>query len=116
MSSEEISNSNDGTSYNKDKPWLFQKGNNAAKGRSGKYNKQVHDLKRVIHEECTPEEMRKVIRSMLRKAKKGDLSAANMILDRLIGKPNQSVEVSSTGNDSNYKDLTTEELMRMINT
>lgn len=49
--------------------------------------------------QATERRIRKVLRKLFDKAEEGDLTAINMVLDRLIGKPAQSIEVGdSEGN------------------
>lgn len=56
-------------------------------------HRQRAKIKELILEACTPEEQKAMVLAMIKKAKSGDVFAFNAIYDRLIGKPNQKVEM-----------------------
>jgi hypothetical protein len=54
--------------------------------------------------------------TLLAKAKKGDMRALEMYLDRLYGKPKQHTDITTKGESLNpYNTKTSEELLKMLN-
>jgi len=62
----------------------------------GPGNPHVHrvaELRSTFFEVVTKQELRAVIRALLKKAKAGDIIAARELLDRCLGKPQQTVDI-----------------------
>ena len=54
-------------------------------------------MSKVLTDELSVEEARKVIRAVVRRAKKGDVKAASLLFDRTDGKAPQPLEHSGEG-------------------
>ncbi|RJQ26416.1 hypothetical protein C4577_03630 [Candidatus Parcubacteria bacterium] len=98
----------------KKKSHLFGPGNKAAAGHKRPHHKAVRALQNCIYEEVTPEELSKIVRKLIWKAKRGDVKAAQILLDRSLGKPVQSMEMILNEGDGDMREFTQDELMRMI--
>ena len=59
----------------------FTKGNKCARGR------RVTDLRRALLAAVSPEDMRQIAEKLAEMAKSGDLVAAGLLFDRVLGKP-----------------------------
>jgi hypothetical protein len=55
----------------------------------------MNELRRVLTEAASDDDIRDVYRSLLVAAKGGDVGAARLLLDHLVGKPKESIEVSA---------------------
>lgn len=64
----------------------FTSGNTEGRGR------QVTALKRALLEAVTPEDMAEIAKAIAEKAKQGDTKAAELLFNRLLGKPAQTKE------------------------
>ena len=64
----------------------FTSGNTEGRGR------QITALKRALLEAVTPEDMAEIAKAIAEKAKQGDTKAAELLFNRLLGKPAQSKE------------------------
>ena len=80
---------------------LFQAGNQIAKGHVG--NARMRELRRTLVEAATPEKVKAVEESLHELAVGGDVAAAKVWLDHVVGKPVQAVELS--GPDGQALDL-----------
>ena len=73
---------------------------NWTKGRSGnpsgnsKMRMLSDDLRKVLTQD--PARLRKITEQLVTMAEEGDLTATQMIFDRLEGKPHQTVEIDQT--------------------
>jgi hypothetical protein len=56
--------------------------------------KRQHELKKALMACATETDIQDIYKSMLRAAKTGDVAAAKVLLDHLLGRPSQSVEIS----------------------
>lgn len=76
-------------------------GNTLAKGRPNAHASRVCDLRKVLMEATTPEEMKATWLNILRIAQSDDakyaIPAAELVLSRVFGKPKESLEVEVTG-------------------
>lgn len=70
----------------------FKKGN--AGGPGNPFTKRCNELRVIIYSEVSDEDMRAVVRAVLAKAKNGDSQAAKEIIDRLLGKAKETVELT----------------------
>ena len=84
MSNGEVQRNADGT---------FAVGNPGGPGNP--HAAQVAQLRRELMNTVTPEDLKAVVRMLIDKAKDGDLAAARELLDRTLGKPASSVEVTA---------------------
>ena len=57
----------------------------------------VSKLKQMLEED--PETVTKILKAVIDKAEKGDLKAADMILDRVDGKAPQTTDLTTNGKD-----------------
>jgi hypothetical protein len=63
-------------------------------GPGNPHARKVHRLRATLLDTVTPEDIQEVVRILLEKAKGGDLVAIKELLDRTIGKPVASVELT----------------------
>jgi len=63
----------------------FAKGN--AGGPGNPYARRVAQLRKLMLEAVSEDDVRAIIAALVKRAKAGDLSAAREILNRLVGKP-----------------------------
>lgn len=63
----------------------FIKGNGF--GRGNPFGRITALLRSALIDAVSPEEMAEIVKTLIGKAKKGDVAAANIIFDRAIGKP-----------------------------
>lgn len=68
----------------------FKKGNRGGPGNP--YAKQVARFRSMIHEAVTIEDLRAIVGMLVERAKDGDVVAAREILNRLVGKPNCTLD------------------------
>jgi hypothetical protein len=79
----------------RDERGLFKAGNTISKGVGGNPSvKRMAELKRALVDCGTVEDVQKLYAALLTAALGGDTSAAKLLLDHLVGRPTQSVEVS----------------------
>lgn len=71
---------------------LFQPGNTLAKGNPG--NRRMAELRRTLLDCATDADIRALYDSLMESARGGDTAAARVLLEYLIGKPAQQIEVS----------------------
>lgn len=64
-------------------------------GPGNPHGRQVAELRRVILEAVTPDDLRAIIAALVKKAKAGDITAAREVLDRCFGKPAQQTEFTT---------------------
>ncbi len=55
----------------------------------------AHRLKAVLAQAVSPEDLTKIANALVSRAKRGSVSHAREVLDRLLGKPSASVEVNN---------------------
>lgn len=97
----------------KNRSHLFKPGNKIAAGRSKKYNKEVHVLRKALYDTLTYHDMVVIWKKIIWKAKRGDSRAYNTLLDRAFGKAVTAMEISVEDAGDNIKSMTTEDLMRL---
>ena len=73
----------------------FASGNSASRGNP--HAKRVNRFRSQLLQAVTDDDLRRIARMLVEKAKGGDVRAAVALFDRLFGKPHQSLEVESTG-------------------
>lgn len=63
-----------------------------------KTDKRLNPFKNVLKEAVTPEQLKKVLGSMVKKAVDGDTKAATLLLNYYLGKPKESIEIQGNHN------------------
>ena len=63
----------------------FAKGN--AGGPGNPYARRVAELRSLILEAVTDDDLREIVKTLVKSAKDGDIAAAREVLNRLVGKP-----------------------------
>src|SRR5262249_47427828 len=76
----------------RDSKGLFAPGNTIAKGNVG--NARMKELRRALLDCATPEKVKAVEESLHELAVGGDVAAAKVWLDHVVGKPVQAVELA----------------------
>jgi hypothetical protein len=71
----------------------FGKGNKFGKG-GNPYLKRIKYLKAIVLTSATPEQVRAVIVRLGEQAAEGDVAAAKVYLDHVLGRPAQAIELS----------------------
>lgn len=69
----------------------FAHGNKVAKGNSPR----LHQYTAALREAVTDDDVKQLMQVVLRKAKKGDLRAAQFLCDRLLGRPRRTPVVAA---------------------
>ncbi len=67
-------------------------------GPGNPHIKQTSRLRSELLQSIKPSDIKTIIRALLRKAKRGDVYAAREILDRTLGKPQQTIELDASVN------------------
>jgi hypothetical protein len=84
-------------SPDRDDRGLFRPDNTVSKGVGGNPNsKRMAELKQALIACGTVEDVQKLFAALLAAALDGDTPAAKLLLDHLVGRPAQTVEVSGT--------------------
>lgn len=100
----------------RDNQGRFLPGNTYAKGNP--FHKQVAQLRSVLYDAVSEEDMRKVIRKLVSMAIDGDTAAIKLLLDRCLGSVRASIEITQQEPDyskvTDYSELSTAELKRII--
>lgn len=81
----------DGTN-GRDSQGRFGPGNQAAKGRSNPHAARVAELRSALLEAVTPDDVREVVASLKAQALDGNVQAARVLLDRVLG-PVEAIDV-----------------------
>ena len=68
----------------------FAQGNRLARGNP--HAKRVAELRAMIRDAVTQDDLKAVVGALIEKAKGGDVMAARELLDRLVGKPATAVD------------------------
>jgi hypothetical protein len=89
---------------------LFAPGNKFSKGNVG--HRRMAELRRALFEAATEDDVREVYRAMVTAAKGGDVAAARVVLEHLLGKPRQQVELSGVDGEPLGLDLAS--LMKVV--
>jgi hypothetical protein len=77
---------------------LFQRGNQIGKGVGGNPSaKRMKELKQALIDCGTEADVQALYKSLLSAAKDGDVQAARLLLDHLVGKPAQTTILESDG-------------------
>jgi hypothetical protein len=77
---------------------MFAAGNRLSKGNPS--NRRMAELRRAIHDAVTEADVKDVIKSLGDSAKAGDVIAAKVFLEFVVGKPTQPIEVSGPDDGS----------------
>ena len=70
----------------------FIDGNTASSGNP--YVRQLHDWRKAFYGAVTPADMKALAKVLLKQAKAGEPWAIKEVLDRMLGKPRQALEIS----------------------
>jgi len=81
---------------------LFQKGNTASKGDP--LIAKMMEFRKTIQSAVSKKNVRDIMKTMIERAKKGDVKAAQLVLERVAGKVKDNTEVSVVNGES--KELT----------
>lgn len=73
----------------------FLRGNRGGPGNP--HNKRVYELRKVLLDAVGDDDLRAIVAALITQAKLGDTIAAREVLDRVLGKPKQSVEITGDG-------------------
>jgi len=72
-------------------------------------------IAKIAKDQSVEDVERELVITLLAKAKKGDIKALDMYLDRLYGKPKQHTDITTNGESINpYNTKTSEELLKML--
>ena len=72
-------------------------------------------IKKIATDQNIEDVERELVITLLAKAKKWDIKALEMYLDRLYGKPKQQTDITTNGESLNpYNTKTSEELIKML--
>ena len=85
-----------------DKKGRFTKGNKCATGR------RVTDLRRALLAAVKPQDMADIAQSLIEAAKAGDLGAAALLFDRVLGKPMTTQETELYTHEYDRPDFETD--------
>jgi hypothetical protein len=94
------------------KPWLFQKGNTIGKGNSGRT--QRSNYRKELVDADTPQKIRKLGNKLYDLAMEGDIAAARLWLDHVVGKPLTSIEVTGADGAPLMQTMVMPVLMRVM--
>ena len=78
----------------RDSTGKFVKGNACGKGNP--YGRQVNEIRRTLLAAVSDDDLVQIARTLVERAKGGDVAAAKEILDRLIGRPKQSMAIEAS--------------------
>jgi hypothetical protein len=94
-------------SSGRDERGLFKPGNTISKGVGGNPNtKRMAELKQALIACGTVEDVQKLYTALLTAALAGDTPAAKLLLDHLVGRPTQPIEVTGSGPTPIQTDIT----------
>lgn len=72
-------------------------------------------IAKIAKDQSVEDVERELVITLLAKAKKGDIKALDMYLDRLYGKPKQHTDITTNWESLNpYNTKTSEELLKML--
>lgn len=83
------------TDGNRNEHGRFIKGNRAGKGRP--IGSRVDALRRALIEAVTADDIREIISAVITQAKNGDLNAAKLVLNQVLGNPAQMDIIERSG-------------------
>src|SRR5215475_1402447 len=78
-------------------------------GLGNPYCKRAHQLRSALFETVTHEDLVEVTKKLIAMAKGGDIHAIKELLDRVLGKPTASIELTQTEAKERIEDLTDDE-------
>src|SRR5437588_842861 len=99
-----------------DKPvsqFAFQKGTRSGVGHQGSYHKQSALIREAVMNAVTPQDVDEIIHALMVEAKNGNVIAARELFDRWMGKAVASIEISKVESESDIKNLSREELLKI---
>lgn len=67
--------------------------------------KAIESLRIAVRDSVTVEDLRAVMRMLVTKAKEGDMIAIRELLDRAVGRPQQSIDIEGVGPFTLYADV-----------
>lgn len=83
------------TDGNRNEQGRFIKGNRAGKGRP--IGSKVDALRRSLIDSVTPDDIREIIGAVILQAKNGDLNAAKLVFNQVLGNPAQMDIIERSG-------------------
>ena len=100
----------------RDNQGRFLPGNTYAKGNP--FHKQVAQLRSVLYDAVSEEDMRRVICKLVSMAIDGNTAAIKLLLDRTLGSVQASIEITQQEPDyskvTDFSKIPTDELRRII--
>jgi hypothetical protein len=91
----------------RDERGLFRPGNTVSKGVGGNPDAKLKSqYKRALMEAGSPERVKQLVDAMFVAACDGDTAAGKVLLDHWVGRPSQSIEVTSAGEAPIQTDIT----------
>lgn len=95
MSSKNGKKPDHGRDYNsfKDEKGLFTKGNPGGTGWSGR---KFHLIRQKLEKSTDADQAGRIWKNMMNMAEEGDIKAMIYVMDRILGKPKESMEISGT--------------------
>lgn len=101
------------------KPWQFQKGEDSKRNLAGKPKGARHfstlireAIKKVSEGDAEPADIL-IVKQLVEKAKKGDLSAIDRVIDRVDGKAEQTINLD--GDMTIHEGLSKEDQKKLLN-
>ena len=76
----------------------FGKGNNFSRGNAGA--RRMQELRQAVLDAVTVDQVKAVINKLAEQATSGDVSAARVFLEQVIGKPHQALELSGPAGEA----------------
>jgi len=73
--------------YGRDEQGKFVKGNKCARGNP--FAKKVAALRAALLQAITPQDVKSIIKKLIKQARSGDLAAAKEVFDRAVGRPTE---------------------------
>jgi hypothetical protein len=89
----------------------FAHGNKLARGNPN--NKKAQELRNALLETVTQDDLVQVTKKLIAMARAGDIHAIKELLDRCLGKPTATIELSQAEAQQRVEDLTDDELLRI---
>jgi len=69
-------------------------------GPGNPHSRQVADIRRAMVEAVSEDDLQAIVATLIAKAKAGNIMAAREVLDRLLGKPKASMDLTTDTSDS----------------
>ena len=84
--------------HGRDSMGRFTTGNPGGPGNP--HSRQVADIRRAMVEAVSEDDLQAIVATLIAKAKAGNIMAAREVLDRLLGKPKASMDLTTDTSDS----------------